>query len=171
MNKRGKIGEIIGDLMSKPDGIVNIMSKSPVTCQASDSLHAAARLMWEHDCGAIPVVAGDGRLIGIITDRDICMATYTQALPPQSISVGQAMARQVFAIGLNDTIEQVERLMREKQVHRVPVVDADAHPIGMVSLNDLAHHALAGREKRGLERGVAQTLAAISRPRSTAVQS
>jgi predicted transcriptional regulator len=114
------------------------------------------------------VTGEDGRLIGIITDRDVCMATYTKAKAPQAIRVAEAMARQVFSVQADEELDTVEHLMSDKQVRRVPVVDAANRPIGIVSLNDLAHHAVVGREKKGLERAVAQTLAAICRPRASA---
>jgi CBS domain-containing protein len=71
------------------------MNKPAVSCRPSDTLSVAAQAMWDHDCGAIPVANDDGRLVGIITDRDICMATYTKGRAPQTISVKEVMAKDV----------------------------------------------------------------------------
>lgn len=145
--------------------IQEIMSQPAITCRHDDTLNVAAQLMWERDCGAIPVTDDDGRIVGIVTDRDICMATYTSGRAPQAVRVADAMAKQVFSCHAQDSLEEAERLMSDKQIRRVPIVDGDNRPIGLLSINDLARHAAAARQKDGLEREVTQTLAAICQPR------
>lgn len=142
-----------------------IMSKPAVMCSVHDNLSVAAHLMWEHDCGAIPVVDDEGRLVGVVTDRDICMATYTQGQSPLAIGVAVAMAKQVWSCAPGDSIEAAEQLMRDKQIRRIPVVDDDGHPIGLLSLNDITRHACAAKKRNGADRAVADTLAAICQPR------
>lgn len=149
--------------------IQEIMSKPAITCGEDDSLHYAARLMWEHDCGAITVTDGHGCLVGIITDRDICMATFTQGKPPQDIRVHDAMAKEVFTGHFNDSLEDIEELMANRQIRRVPIVDGNQRPIGVVSMNDIARFSAGQTKKSGLEHQVSRTLAAISRPH-TAIQ-
>jgi CBS domain-containing protein len=148
--------------------IKEIMSQPAVTCPERSSLDQAARLMWEFDCGVVPIVSDDGRLAGILTDRDICMAAYTQGRPLQDIPVTTAMTREVVAVHADDGIEQAEGRMRERQIRRLPVLDGDGRPIGLVSLNDLAR--LAGRaRKSGVDRELVQTLAAVCQPRGKTV--
>jgi CBS domain-containing protein len=65
--------------------VKDLMTKNVKTCRPSDLLNAAARIMWEEDCGCVPVVGDDNQLVGMLTDRDICMATYTRNQPPGSI--------------------------------------------------------------------------------------
>lgn len=145
--------------------IKDIMSHPVVSCPAASTLDQAARLMWEFDCGIIPVVNDDGRLAGIVTDRDICMAAYTQARPLASIPVSTAMAKQVIAVHSEDLIEQAEGSMRDHQIRRLPVLDTESRPVGMVSMNDLAR--LAGRAKRStVDRELVRTLAAVCQPRA-----
>lgn len=146
--------------------IQEIMSQPVVTCRPSDTLSAAAQLMWEHDCGAIPVTGEDGALVGIVTDRDICMAAYTQGRSLQAIPVSSAMARHVFTCHPEDALDAVEQLMSDKQIRRVPVVDRDNRPVGLLSLNDIARHAASAARKDGLERAAIRTLAAICQPRA-----
>lgn len=146
------------------------MSEPAVTCRASDCLNTAAQLMWEHDCGAIPVTGDDGQLVGIVTDRDICMAAYTRGATLHDIAVSDAMARNVFSCQAGDSLDAAERLMSERQVRRLPVIDRDQRPIGMLSLNDIARSAASSRKKNGLEREVVQTLAAICEPRAQRTQ-
>jgi CBS domain-containing protein len=146
------------------------MTQPVVSCRSGENLHAAARLMWDHDCGAIPVVNDDGQLVGIVTDRDICMATYTQGRAPQDISVLDAMARTVFSSRPEERLADAERLMGEQRIRRLPVVDEGNRPVGMVSLNDIARHTAASKGKDNLSRDLVQTLGAICEPRSVAIQ-
>jgi CBS domain-containing protein len=147
--------------------VKEIMSQPVVTCPATSTLDQAARLMWEFDCGIIPIVNdGDGRLAGVITDRDICMAAYTQGRALNAIPVTTAMARSAVAIHAGDSIEQAEDLMRESRVRRLPVLDENGRPTGLVSLNDLARLA-ARAKKSGVDRELVATLAAVCQPRAT----
>ena len=147
--------------------IQDVMSHPPVTCPKSSTLDHAARLMWEFDCGVIPVVDDDGRLAGIITDRDICMAAYTQGRLLAAIPITTAMASHVVASRASDPVEQVEQLMRDNQIRRLPVVDQDGRPIGIVSMNDLARLA-ARAKKSAVDRDLVKTMAAVCQPRGHA---
>ena len=143
--------------------VQDVMS-SPVLCCSTDAtLDVAARLMWEGDCGAIPVVDSAGRLAGIVTDRDICMACYTQGKAPRDIAVRSVMAEEVVTCRPNDSLETVERSLGQHQIRRAPVVDDTSRPVGVVSLNNLARHAATVND--GMDHGVVCTLAAIGEPR------
>jgi len=145
--------------------IQDIMSSPALTCGASDSLNDAARVMWEHDCGVVPVVNDEGRLVGIITDRDICMAAYTHGGAIGSIPISDAMAKQVYWCHADQSLEAAERLMKDKQIRRIPIVDKEHRPVGMVSLNDIARRAEV-QAGDGLSRELTQTLQGICQPRS-----
>lgn len=144
--------------------VKELMTTPALSCRMSDSLNTPAQLMWENDCGAVVVVGDDGQLVGIVTDRDICMAAYTRGQAPRELSVSDAMAHAIHSARPEDGLETAERLMAEHQVRRVPVVDAGGKPVGMLTVNDLARYAATpkGREK---SRGVVDTLAAICQPR------
>jgi CBS domain-containing protein len=146
--------------------IEEIMTRPAASCRRDDMLSQAAQLMWEHDCGIVPVTEDGDRVIGMVTDRDICMATYIQGRPPQHIPVADIMSHQVFSCRTDDPLEAAERLMSDKQIRRVPVTDGDNRLVGILSLNDLARYAASARKKNGLEREVTQTLAAICQPRA-----
>ena len=144
--------------------VKELMTHPVVTCQIGDHLDVPARLMWEFDCGLIPVVGREGQIEGVITDRDITMAALTQGQRLYDLPVENAMARQVLVVRPDESVEAVERLMRNGQVRRVPVVDNAGRPVGMVSLNDLAR--LTARAKRsGVDRELVETLAAVCQPR------
>lgn len=151
--------------------VQDLMSKPAVTCRHTDTVNAAAELMWQFDCGAVPATDDGGRLVGIITDRDICMATYTKGSSPLGISVCDAMSKEVFACHAGDSLAAAQQLMSEKQVHRLPVVDGENRPVGLLSLNDLVRHAASAPTKEGVEREVVETLAAVCQPRSSPMRS
>jgi len=144
--------------------IKEIMTRPVMTCPVESTLDHAARLMWQYDCGIIPVTDADGRLTGVVTDRDICMAAYTQGAPLSAIPVTTAMAKQVIAVHEEELIEQAEYLMRESQIRRLPVLDSENRPVGIVSMNDLARLA-ARAHKRGVDHELIKTLAAVCQPR------
>lgn len=151
--------------------IEQVMNQPAVTCSTSDNLSTAAQLMWEHDCGILPVVDDNRHLAGVITDRDICMAAYTQGKALREIPVSEIMAKQVFSCRPEDSVDAAENLMGQKQVRRVPVTDGDGRPVGVLSLNDLARDASRAREKDGAGRKLVQTLAEICQPRPHQMQS
>jgi CBS domain-containing protein len=118
--------------------VEDLMSCPAETCTSEDSLNTAAQRMWEHNCGCIPVVDAAGKPVGVVTDRDICMAAYTQGKPLVSIPVRTAMSHAVFTCAPTDSVAAAERLMAAKQVHRLPVVDKEGRIIGVLSLHDVA---------------------------------
>jgi len=145
-SKTRQLSSAVRDLLGQTatrDGelsVQQIMTDAVSTCSPEESLNAAARQMWEHDCGAVPVVDG-GTVVGIITDRDICMAAYTQGRLLAAITIQDVMARHVHACRSNDTLERAASLMAEAQVRRLPVVDAEQRLLGMVSMADIVRSA------------------------------
>jgi signal-transduction protein with cAMP-binding, CBS, and nucleotidyltransferase domain len=144
------------------------LMKPARSCQPSDTLNEAARLMWEFDCGAVPVVNHAGRLVGMITDRDICMAAYTTGQALAALSVESAMSSDVATAAPHDSVGSIASSMRLKQVRRIPVVD-EGKLVGIVTLADIARHI---ETDAGVHTGaaldLAHTLAAISEPRASA---
>jgi CBS domain-containing protein len=148
--------------------VQSLMTKNPKSCRADESLRTAAYLMWECDIGSIPVVDQEQRVVGMITDRDICMAAYFQDRPLSDIRVHQAMASRVVTSRPEDDVKTAERLMRDNQIRRLPVVDREGCLIGVVSVNDLARRAASDRHLSSpqvAETGVVTTIAAIAAPR------
>jgi len=113
------------------------MSTPAVTCRPTTDLAAVARLMWDHDCGFVPVIGDSGTVVGVVTDRDICMATATRRLLPEHISAAQAMASQVHTCLSTDKASDALATMQQFKIRRLPVVDAHGHLQGVTSMNDL----------------------------------
>jgi CBS domain-containing protein len=146
--------------------IAHVMTKKIQTCRASDSLARAAQLMWDHDIGTVAVVDEHGQLVGMVTDRDCCMAAYLRGQPLAHISVSVAMTNHVVSCTLDDSDVVAATLMSKHRVRRIPVVDDAQRPIGIVSINDLAIAMAEGSDVPAIE--VAGTLAAISQHRTCA---
>ena len=145
------------------------LMNAPVSCRREHTLNHAAQLMWDHCLGFLPVLDSDEHIVGVITDRDICMAAYTQGKLLRDIVVDTTMARSVFSCRAEDNVIAAEKTMQERQVRRLPVVDAEARLVGIVSLDDLARQAAADRASRAPAvklADVGETLAAICQPRA-----
>jgi CBS domain-containing protein len=139
-----------------------IMAKDLRTCSPDDMLDCAARIMWEKDCGVVPIVDGD-RVVGMITDRDICMATYTQNRVLGEIPISSVAMKPVVTVRPEDSTRTAETLMQRHQIRRLAVIDGRGRLVGMLSLNDLARGA--GRYPHEVPMDeVARTLTAISQP-------
>jgi CBS-domain-containing membrane protein len=121
-----------------------IMTIGVRTCSPDDTLESVAKLMWDTDCGCVPVVNIYGEAVGMVTDRDICMAAYTQGLPLSKIFVATTVSRSVTTVRDSESLGAAEALMQKHRVRRLPVVDVAAKLIGVVSMSDLARHAPQG---------------------------
>ena len=149
--------------------VEQIMARPVQCCRPQDTLAHAARLMWDHDCGCLPVVSGDRvtRVEGVITDRDICMHALFQGKPLQQLRVSDAMAGQVQVCRPADSLADAEKKMRDARIRRLPVIDEHDTLVGMISLADLAQEALRERAAASpevTESEIGDTLAAICEP-------
>lgn len=143
-----------------------LMATQISTCTADQSTSEAAHLMWKHDIGFLPVVDAAQQPIGVITDRDICLTACDRELSLKEIPVAAAMTSQVVTCREDDTLDDVERAMREHLVTRLPVVDVLGRLIGIISLSDVA--AVCAALPRGAEAvkgAVLQTFVSIVRHR------
>lgn len=116
--------------------------------------------MWDRDCGFVPVIDATGKVAGVITDRDICIASATRRLLPEQITAAQAMRRPpIHTTQPEDTIEKALATMKQFQVRRLPVIAADGTLKGVISMNDIV---LASQHKEGpAPADIVSTLTAI----------
>jgi len=149
----------------------NIMTSPARSCTPEDSLVTAVQIMWDADCGCVPVVDADRHVVGMITDRDICMAAQLHNAPLGTETVASVMSKRVYACSEDATLEEVALVMGEKQLRRLPVLDPEERLVGVVSLNDLAlavrNIGLGGDDGISPD-DVVETLAAISEHRPNA---
>lgn len=118
----------------------SIMTMNPACCTMDTKLADVARLMIDHDCGEIPVVNNheEKRLVGVITDRDICCRAVAQGLNPAAMNAKDCMTSPAITAGMDLPIESCMELMEKNQIRRVPVVDDKGCCCGMVSIADFA---------------------------------
>jgi CBS domain-containing protein len=114
----------------------DIMSPAPVSMAATEPVSAAAKAMKEYGIGTVLIVA-DGRLSGIVTDRDIAVRVLAENRDPVATRVGDICSTDLAVLSPDDDVEQATRLVRERAVRRIPVVQ-DGTPVGVVSIGDLA---------------------------------
>jgi CBS domain-containing protein len=121
--------------------VEDLMTRNPASVRSDQTLALAARLMWDCDCGSLPVVDDNGKVLGMLTDRDICMATWSRGLAPGAISVREVMSENPISCQPRDAIARVESAMRTNQIRRLPVVDSEQRLLGILSLADIARAA------------------------------
>jgi CBS domain-containing protein len=121
--------------------VKDIMCANPKSCSPDATLQEAAQMMAECDCGAIPVVEGDGarRAIGVITDRDIACRAVAKGLPPDT-HVREVMSSRLSTIGEEDSVEDCCNQMERAQLRRLMVVNGEGELCGVVSQADIALH-------------------------------
>jgi CBS domain-containing protein len=138
------------------------MTPDPICCLATDSAQKVAGILRKQDVGSIPVVTDHGsrKLIGIITDRDLCCSVVADGLDPQTTPIEQFVTLNPVACREGENLDDCERVMQEHQVRRIPIVDEDGRVIGIVSQADLA---LKDKPEK-----VAKTVAEVSKRQSVA---
>jgi CBS domain-containing protein len=117
----------------------HVMTKDPICCVPSDPAPRAAIIMRDGDTGIIPVIESEQsqKIVGVVTDRDLCMNIVAEGRDPRSVSVADCMTTTVVSCAPNDAIEKATELMKDNQIRRVPVVDEQRTLLGIVSMADL----------------------------------
>lgn len=128
--------------------VKEVMSANPTACTLTDSLAEVAGLMWEKDCGIVPVLAEGGKVIGLVTDRDICMAAALKGRQLANIAVEDTISGKVFTCNADDDVRTALETLKEKKVRRLPVLDDDGTLIGMLSMNDIVLQAQDAKQTK-----------------------
>ena len=139
----------------------DIMTADPTSASVNDSAAQVARLMRDKDCGSLPVSDATGKIVGVITDRDLAVRGLAEELGPDA-PVSKLMTVFPFCCGVDDDVQTVEKIMAERKVRRVPVVDENQHCVGIIAQADLAR---AAKQKATVtDREVALVVERISSP-------
>ena len=144
-----------------------LMTRNVAVCRPEDSLEHAAHLMWDCDVGCVVVTDGHQRPLGMITDRDLAMAAYTQGALLRDMRVENIMAKKIWSCSVNNSLKEIEDKMRTAQVRRLPVVGFDGELVGIVTLGDIARSAHSSPLRLTELPGLASTLASITERRWT----
>jgi CBS domain-containing protein len=134
--------------------VKDVLTDQITTCQPETNLAAASALMWEKDCGVLPVLNEGGELAGILTDRDICIALGTRNRLPSEIAVREVMGTNLSICKPTDDIRSALQTMREAKVRRLPVVRENGVVEGVVSISDILLCARRGFGVAGTASGV-----------------
>jgi len=114
-----------------------VMKASPQGCSPATNLAEVTERLWKSGCGALPVLDGQGKVIGIITDRDICVAAGTRNQRPSDLAAQAAMTRDVATCFADDEIHTALKTMRDRKVRRMPVLTRAGELAGLLTMSDL----------------------------------
>jgi CBS-domain-containing membrane protein len=142
--------------------VQDAMTYNVQSCRPETNLAEAAMQMWRGDFGILPVVADGQKVVGVITDRDICMAAATKHRDPTTIRVKEVISGKVYGCSPDTDIREALKIMQQKQVRRLPIISTeDGRLQGILSMNDLALKAKAERIAELSAEDVENTLRAI----------
>jgi CBS domain-containing protein len=148
--------------------VQDIMTANVESCGPETDLAAAAMIMWKRDCGSVPVIDGERKVVGMITDRDICMAVATRNKLATAIKVGDVISGRVYACAPDDRVADALETMQSAQLRRLPVVDDAGVLHGILSINDVVLHSKKGQSKKHIShRDAMETLKVLSEHRKT----
>ena len=125
--------------------VKEIMTQAAVCCGPETNVGRAVELLWERNVGMLPVVGNDGKLIGVVTDRDLCIAMGTRNRLPGELTVGELAIQKVFTCKPDDDVHEALGIMSTKQIRRLPVVNNEGVPQGILSMDDLVVHSEVGK--------------------------
>lgn len=143
--------------------VKEVMTASAVCCGPETNVGRAVELMWGRNVGILPVVNSDGKLIGVVTDRDICIALGTRNRLPGELTVGEIVVKKVFTCKPNDDIHEALSEMATHQVRRLPVVNDQNVPQGVLSMDDLILHSEVGKLRGACELSSEEVASALKR--------
>jgi CBS domain-containing protein len=131
--------------------VKDVMTPDAKAIWITESLADAAKEMWENDCGALPIIKDGRKVVGMVTDRDICMAGAMRDRSLSHISVEEIMNKTVYAAEADEDIEQALQTMREHKIRRLPVLDPAGELEGIVSMNDIVLKAKSNGKKAPID--------------------
>lgn len=123
--------------MATAQAVKDVMTKDPVACEATATAKEAATAMRDRDMGAV-IVQRDGKVCGIVTDRDIVVRAVAEGRAPESVKLGDICSRDMTAVSPGESLDEAVKIMRDKAIRRLPVVDSKGQAVGMISIGDLA---------------------------------
>ena len=121
--------------------VSDVMTKTPAFCRPETNLGSAVEVLWNRNCGILPVVDGDGRVVSVVTDRDICIALGTRNRLPGELTVSEVATRRAVCCGADEDVRSALGKMAEAKVRRLPVVNADGGLEGLLSMDDVVSRA------------------------------
>jgi CBS domain-containing protein len=142
--------------------VKKLMKTNVGFCNPQDDLTEAARIMWQKDCGVVPVVDDKKKVLGMITDRDICIAVASREQLASQIKAAELInSKKVISCSPDDKIETALRRMKKNKIKRLPVVEKNGELVGILSITDLL---ISVRKNKDLKKQIYSTLKTIGKP-------
>lgn len=130
--------------------VQELMSRDVRTCSPEANLAEVTAIMWDADCGIVPVVNERGEAVGVVTDRDLCMALGTRNVRPSDLTAREVMTTPVVGCAPEDSMSEALALMERHRVRRLPVLGIGGIVLGMLSVNDIVLHGYSVAVKEPL---------------------
>lgn len=118
--------------------VEEIMTKDACSCSPGMNAATAAEIMWTRNCGSLPIVEDGGRVVGIVTDRDLFLALGTSNRKPTELPMGEIMSKDLALCNPDNDVRNALKTMAQRQLRRLPVVDEVGALKGILSLGDIA---------------------------------
>ncbi|HLJ42230.1 MAG TPA: CBS domain-containing protein [Candidatus Acidoferrales bacterium] len=147
--------------------VKDVMVGTPASCTSETNLGSAVEILWKQNCGILPIVDAQQKVIGVVTDRDVSIALGTRNRLPGEITVGQVASGNVFGCKADDDVRTALATMGEAKVRRLPVINANGKLEGILSMDDVVLHSEAripGRTPELSHDDVVDTLKKLYRP-------
>lgn len=144
------------------------MTSSVGVCKTDESLAKAVEIMFEKDCGIVPIINKKSKVIGMISDRDVAVSVFLRGKSAGEILCGEILNGKVLSCSAKDDVADVLKIMKTQQIKRLPVVDKKGKLEGIISITDIL---LASENDKKLRQKVMKTLEAISKPRAIVLNS
>jgi len=147
--------------------VTDVMAKPPAFCSPQTNLAAAVEILWRQNCGILPIVDSKEKVVGLVTDRDICVALGTRNRLPSEITVSEVASGKVIACKPDDDLRGALATMAQAKVRRLPVIDGAGKLQGILSIDDVVLRAETGTVKRDSElsfEDIANTLKVLYTP-------
>src|ERR1019366_633601 len=148
--------------------VTDVMATPPAYCSPQTNLAAAVEILWRQNCGILPIVDSKEKVLGLITDRDICVALGTRNRLPSEVTVSEVASGKVVACKPDDDLRGALATMAQAKVHRLPVIDAAGKLRGILSIDDVVLRTETGTLKKDSElsiEDIVSTLKSVYAPR------
>jgi signal-transduction protein with cAMP-binding, CBS, and nucleotidyltransferase domain len=143
--------------------VQDVMMGTPAVCGTETNLGAAVELLWNRNCGMLPIVDAQQKVVGVVTDRDLCVALGTRNRLPGDIKVGEIASGAVYSCRPGNDIHEALETMARQKVRRLVVVNEQGAPEGILSMDDVVLHAEAGGAGRTAELSQAEVVETLRR--------
>lgn len=142
--------------------VKDIMKTDVAFCRTTDNLMRVASLMRQRDCGIVPIVDEKSKVVGVLTDRDLCLAVVARNRKASDVKAADLIGTAAIVCRSEDKIETVLKLMKKNQIKRLAVTNESGELAGIVSISDLL---LGVRKSKNLKKKIYSTLKAVAKPR------